>query len=156
MKPFIAHHDPPPRASSRNATLALEASTAARGARIARSIEARRLMPTPSHAGALMRRLLDFALVLFVVVAAGCSNEEQAARSAPLHAPEGAEPGSYEDWCGEHEVPESLCTRCNPALIPAFQATGDWCAQHGLPKSQCRACNPELRIERPRPRPEED
>ena len=53
--------------------------------------------------------------------------------------------------CGEHGVPESMCTRCNPALIPAFRATGDWCDEHGLPESQCRACNPDLVIERPAP-----
>ncbi len=65
------------------------------------------------------------------------------------HAPESAKPGSHEDWCGEHQVPESMCTRCNPALVPAFKATGDWCAQHALPESQCLACNPKLKIERP-------
>jgi hypothetical protein len=64
-------------------------------------------------------------------------------------APTGIVPGSHEDWCGEHEVPESLCTRCNPTLIAAFKATGDWCAEHNLPESQCKICNPNLRIERP-------
>lgn len=57
--------------------------------------------------------------------------------------------GSHADWCGEHGVPESLCTRCNPSLIPAFRATGDWCEEHELPQSQCRICNPDLVIERP-------
>jgi hypothetical protein len=65
------------------------------------------------------------------------------------HATPGVQAGSYEDWCGEHQVPESLCTRCNPSLIPAFKATNDWCAEHGIPESQCRICNPDLRIERP-------
>lgn len=69
------------------------------------------------------------------------------------HAPAGVKPGSYEDWCGEHQVPESLCTRCNPSLVAAFKATGDWCEEHGLPESQCKICNPGLKIERP-PRPE--
>jgi len=46
-------------------------------------------------------------------------------------------------------VPESLCTRCNAALIPAFKATKDWCSEHGVPESQCRTCNPELQIVRP-------
>lgn len=69
------------------------------------------------------------------------------------HAQAGAKPGSYEDWCGEHQVPESMCTRCNPSLVAAFKATGDWCAEHGLPESQCKLCNPGLKIERP-PRPE--
>jgi hypothetical protein len=69
------------------------------------------------------------------------------------HGVAGAVPGSYEDWCGEHQVPESACTRCNPSLIPAFQATNDWCAEHGLPESQCLKCNPNLKITRP-PKPQ--
>jgi len=76
------------------------------------------------------------------------------AKTEPTSAPKehgrpDAKPGSHEDWCGEHEVPESLCTRCNPSLVPAFKATGDWCEEHGLPESQCLACNPDLKIERP-------
>lgn len=48
------------------------------------------------------------------------------------------------DWCVEHVVPESICTRCNSSLIAGFQAKGDWCKEHGLPESQCFACHPEL------------
>ncbi len=65
------------------------------------------------------------------------------------HAPAGVKPGSHEDWCGEHQVPESLCTRCHPALIGAFKATSDWCAEHERPESQCLICNPDLKIVRP-------
>lgn len=65
------------------------------------------------------------------------------------HAQAGVKPGSHEDWCAEHQVPESLCTQCNPSLIAAFKATGDWCEEHGLPESQCRICNPDLKIVRP-------
>jgi hypothetical protein len=63
-----------------------------------------------------------------------------------------AKPGSYEDWCEEHQVPESLDTRCNTALIPAFKLTADWCKKHGLPLSQDTKCNPDLKIVRP-PKP---
>ena len=65
------------------------------------------------------------------------------------HAPANVKPGSHEDWCDEHAVPESQCTQCDPSLVAAFKATGDWCAEHGLPESQCKKCNPELKIERP-------
>ena len=65
------------------------------------------------------------------------------------HAPKDAVPGSHEDWCVEHQVPESQCTLCDPSLAAAFKATGDWCEEHGLPESQCLKCNPELKIERP-------
>lgn len=75
--------------------------------------------------------------------------DEAAPHAADMHAPAAVEPGSHEDWCGEHQVPESLCTRCNPSLVAAFKATGDWCAEHGLPESQCLICNPDLKIERP-------
>lgn len=65
------------------------------------------------------------------------------------HAVEGAKPGSHEDWCDEHQVAESQCTRCDPGLVAAFKATKDWCAEHGLPESQCLKCNPDLKIVRP-------
>jgi len=94
---------------------------------------------------------------LAVLGLAACDRAPQAERPAAqaesgTHAPANVVPGSYEDWCGEHEVPESQCTRCNPTLAAAFQATGDWCSEHGLPESQCRVCNPALEIRRP-PKP---
>ena len=76
--------------------------------------------------------------------AAAAANDDGA-----KHAAADVKPGSHDDWCDEHGVPESQCTRCNPDLIPAFKATGDWCEEHGMPESQCRVCNPDLRIERP-------
>ena len=48
------------------------------------------------------------------------------------------------DWCVEHGVPESVCTRCNHELVAGFQAKKDWCAKHDLPDSQCLECHPEL------------
>lgn len=72
-----------------------------------------------------------------------------ATKEVAPHPPTTAKPGSHEDWCGEHQVPESMCTRCNPKLVAAFKATGDWCHEHGVPESQCKICNPNLVIERP-------
>lgn len=98
-----------------------------------------------------------FSLLAFTTVA--CKNEAapqgRPSATAPTtaapsaHAPAQATPGSHEDWCQEHQVPESMCTRCNPTLVAAFKATGDWCEEHGLPESQCLTCNPSLKIERP-------
>ena len=103
-----------------------------------------------------------------IAFAAGCSKQPEElpppARTSPArtdtpaspsltHAPAGVVPGSHEDWCEEHQVPESVCTRCDPSLIPAFKATNDWCDEHGLPESQCLACKPDLEIIRP-PKPE--
>lgn len=58
-------------------------------------------------------------------------------------------PGSHEDWCEEHGVPESQCTKCNPDLIPAFKASGDWCKEHEVPESQCTKCDPKRKAVRP-------
>lgn len=103
------------------------------------------------------RSALCFSALLTLAFASAC--EEAPVQEAPApnvaepathaHAAPGAAPGSHGDWCGAHAVPESLCTRCNPSLIAAFQATGDWCPEHNLPESQCLICNPELVIERP-------
>ena len=97
--------------------------------------------------------------VLFATAAlsTGCSHEHSTgdghdSTSPAQHGDAAAVPGSYEDWCGEHAVPESKCTRCDTSLVAAFKATNDWCAEHGLPESQCLECNPGLKIERP-PKP---
>ncbi len=76
------------------------------------------------------------------------TTEKQEAKGA-AHAAKDVVPGSHEDWCDEHQVPESQCSRCDPNLVPAFKATGDWCEEHGLPKSQDVKHNPDLKIVRP-------
>lgn len=48
------------------------------------------------------------------------------------------------DWCVEHSIPESLCTICNPALIPKYKDNGDWCREHDVPESLCPLCNPAI------------
>lgn len=50
---------------------------------------------------------------------------------------------AVETFCKEHGVLEAVCTKCNPALVPVFQAKGDWCAEHGFPESFCPICHPE-------------
>lgn len=43
----------------------------------------------------------------------------------------------------EHRVQKDICTKCNPKLVPVFQAKKDWCSEHGLPESVCPICHPE-------------
>lgn len=110
-----------------------------------------------------MNRFTWMAALLVVATAAvGCGGKDQTTARAPEasnradtgegagsgHA-EGIVPGSHEDWCDEHQVQETMCTRCDPSLIPAFKASGDWDEMHGLPKSQCLKCDPTLKIVRP-------
>ncbi|MBI2374974.1 MAG: hypothetical protein HYV07_13340 [Deltaproteobacteria bacterium] len=109
-----------------------------------------------------MKNELIALIASLTFLASACAKHETSTRDSAktssnttavtkTHAPAKAAPRSHEDWCDEHAVPESLCTRCNPSLVPAFRATGDWCEEHGLPESQCKLCNPGLVIARPPP-----
>ncbi len=57
-----------------------------------------------------------------------------AAATSPRRSP-GTRRSADGAMCAEHGVLEALCTKCNPKLIPVFQAKGDWCAEHGFPES---------------------
>ncbi len=102
-------------------------------------------------------KTIALVLVSLILTAGACKKDGAGeGKDAPAAAAEKSEhaaadvvPGSHEDWCGEHAVLESQCTRCNPDLIAAFKATGDWCEEHGVPESQCLKCNPDLTIVRP-------
>ena len=88
-------------------------------------------------------------LIGLCLLVSSCSESPKTKVEPDPQASAGVVPGSYEDWCGEHGVPESQCTRCNPDLIPAFKATNDWCEEHQLPLSQDTIHNPDLVITRP-------
>lgn len=46
-----------------------------------------------------------------------------------------------EDWCSEHNVPESQCIECNHALVPLGVQYG-WCKEHGV--AQCPLEHPDV------------
>lgn len=98
-------------------------------------------------------RLEPVALSVILVLAAalffGCADSSKAPVSPASTKTEPAKTplvhkAEIADWCPEHGVPESVCTRCNEVLVAQFQAKGDWCKEHKLPESQCVACHPEL------------
>jgi len=76
-----------------------------------------------------------------LLAAVACGKEEAPREQAGVGAPQAStvEAG----FCREHGVLEAVCTKCNPALVPVFQAKGDWCAEHGFPESFCPLCHPE-------------
>lgn len=82
-----------------------------------------------------LRALFSCALLL------GCQRTEPSPAPIASAKPTSAAVGA--DMCGEHGVLEAICTKCNPKLIPVFQAKGDWCKEHGLPESVCPVCHPE-------------
>jgi len=46
-----------------------------------------------------------------------------------------------DDWCEEHNVPESQCVECRPDLLPRGEDYG-WCKEHGV--HDCPLCHPEV------------
>ncbi len=46
-----------------------------------------------------------------------------------------------DDWCAEHNVPESECVECNKDCLPAAKERG-WCKIHGV--HECPVCNPPI------------
>jgi hypothetical protein len=97
-------------------------------------------------------RSLAIVALLAVSLSPACKQRERPAGPAATAAtilPPDVKPGSHEDWCEEHQVPESQCTRCHPELIPAFKASGDWDEEHHLPLSQCTECTPPHKPVRP-------
>ena len=66
-------------------------------------------------------------LVLSLAVAAGCASSRPTTHGTitTLSAATSAD----SPRC-EHKVPQEVCTRCNPALVPKFKAAKDWCVEH--------------------------
>ena len=87
-----------------------------------------------------MKRATGF-LFLLLAGAAACDGGGAAAGE---QGAAGAAAAPADAFCSEHGVAQAVCTRCNPRLIPIFQAKGDWCAEHGFPESFCPTCHPEL------------
>lgn len=80
-----------------------------------------------------------------VLMLAACDKKQPAAQTPPTDTQTAAASVEAADWCAEHEIPESICTKCNKKLIADFKKNGDWCKEHGLPESHCALCNPEVK-----------
>lgn len=86
--------------------------------------------------------ILRWIAALILVIGCGGDPSESQSTSAPV-APAAAPATASDALCEEHGVLESICTKCNPKLIPVFKAKGDWCEEHGFPESVCPSCHPE-------------
>lgn len=85
-----------------------------------------------------------FAWAVVACLTAACSSP-QVAPPPPAHGTmstlshvEGQVP-----MC-EHEVPRTVCARCRPELVADFKKVNDWCAEHDRPESQCHLCHADL------------
>src|SRR5262249_18346503 len=53
----------------------------------------------------------------------------------------GASADGEEEWCKEHNVPESQCIECKPSLLAKEKDYG-WCKAHGV--AQCPLDHPDV------------
>ena len=96
-------------------------------------------------------RWITVPVVAVLILGVSCRERDTVSKAPAASGakPAAAPPTEVAGFCSEHHVLEAVCTKCNPKLIPVFQAKGDWCAEHGVPESQCLKCDPKLKIVRP-------
>lgn len=90
---------------------------------------------------------IRFIAYLFILclAASGCDSKSETDSTQTNEAanlatrPAAASP---KDWCTEHALPESMCTKCHPELVDRYKEAGDWCGEHGYPESVCPQCHP--------------
>lgn len=80
-------------------------------------------------------------LVLAVIGAVGWWGHHHGWKLPKFSELSGAAVKEPDDWCGEHNVPESRCVECNDSLMPKGEPRG-WCKTHGV--AECVLCNPDL------------
>jgi cobalt-zinc-cadmium efflux system membrane fusion protein len=100
-------------------------------------------------------RIVSALLVPAVLCLTACDKKQPAAETKPTNTQTTAA-ADVSDWCAEHEIPESICTKCNKSLIADFKKKGDWCKEHDLPESHCAICNPELKEKFAAMKPKDD
>lgn len=72
------------------------------------------------------------------VVYAGQSSDWKLPRASALRGENVQEP---DDWCKEHNVPDSACVECKKHLLPRAPSTG-WCKEFGV--HDCPFCDPSV------------
>lgn len=88
-------------------------------------------------------RFVSLLLFPCLLALSSCDKKQPVEQTKASTPPQTA--AAVPDWCAEHEIPESICTKCNKKLIADFKKKGDWCKEHDLPESHCALCNPEVK-----------
>ena len=97
-----------------------------------------------------MAALIGLAIALTLTLAS-CKSSNTSKTPAESHgADDGHGHGTTTqaiDWCAEHRVPESECTRCHPELAAKWKSQpGQWCDEHGVPEAHCYLCHPNIKF----------
>ena len=94
-----------------------------------------------------MQRVYALIASLFVltVLLVGCTEQTKTAKSGPEKKKDEKKDDHGGWWCGEHGVPEEMCSLCitdEAVLKKMFKDKGDWCKIHDRAQSQCFKCDP--------------
>lgn len=91
--------------------------------------------------GHLLRTSISTAAVVGGLVAFAVWGHSTDWRLPKFSALVGNEVAVVDDWCADHNVPESQCIECHPNLLPPLQDHG-WCKVHGI--AQCPLEHPAV------------
>jgi cobalt-zinc-cadmium efflux system membrane fusion protein len=100
----------------------------------------------------LLRLTVTMTLAATIAVTiASCESSNSSKSPTVSHGPgDGHNHGSNApaiDWCPEHRVPESECTRCHPERADQWKSRpGMWCEEHGVPEPHCYQCHPDIKF----------
>lgn len=85
-------------------------------------------------------RALPTALVLVALVALGYWGHHTGWKLPSFSELNGTSKVEEDDWCSEHDVPESICVECKAKKFP--QKDYGWCKKHGI--HNCTLDHPEV------------
>ena len=99
------------------------------------------LTPRRSPLAARLVRSLPNVLVLALLGIVAVWGQRTGWKLPKFSAVVGQAEEGKDDWCAEHNVPESICVECKPELLLRRPAHG-WCEQHGV--QDCPWCHPDV------------
>jgi len=76
------------------------------------------------------------SLFAFISIMAACAAQQTPSARPPL---------ALAATCA-HAMPADECVTCDASRAAAYKERGDWCKEHELPESHCLACHPALKF----------
>lgn len=94
--------------------------------------------------GRFLKRTIPSVAVIVVLLGIGAWGHHSGWRAPKFSELTGSAATSPDDWCEEHNVPESQCVECNPGQFLEYPkpAADQWCREHGV--HLCPLHHPEI------------
>ena len=94
--------------------------------------------------GRLLKRTVPSLAVIAMLLGIGAWGHHTDWKAPKFSELTGSVANSPDDWCEEHNVPESECLECNPGQFPEYPKpdADRWCKEHGV--HLCPLDHPEI------------